>query len=357
MFGEKKSDKAELYRMFTIIYRYNVAGIGIVEALRAYNNNIEKEYVKEITEELISTIESGVSFPDAMAKFPDFFPGYVIGLIRVGENSGEMSKILDEINMFLKQDIDMDRKIRSAMWVQKVFIVGIIFVLAMAVIFVIPQMGEVLENADIELPLLTKAVLGFGRFCISFWYLIALIVGGIFFYLQHLKRNQPEKYEWLKLRLPIFKDVYFYQLQYRFTKVFGICKDASVETIDAIDYSTMAVDNALFRMIMNNSVEEHKRTGMDIVSCIKKTDTYRVFDPSLFTMLAAGMGTANIGQIMLAESEGYKKDLEAVLQVMGDKIGLSITIPGYICLIILFAALEFPLFRLMDSVGKIGISG
>ena len=127
MLDGPKADKKDLFRLFTVIQRYEAAGLPISEAIRAFSSNTDKEAVKEITEDIISQMESGAvaDFPAAMELYPDFFPNYVVHLIRVGQNSGSIGEVLDEINIFLKQDIDMERDINSALWVQKIFIIGI----------------------------------------------------------------------------------------------------------------------------------------------------------------------------------------------------------------------------------------
>lgn len=354
MFVSGKADKADLLRLFTVIHRYNVAGLSVIESVKSYAKNTDKESVKEITDSIITQLENGISFPEAMEKHPDFFPSYVIELIRVGENTGEMAAILDEINLFLQQDIDMERDINSSMWVQKVFIIGILFILAVALFVVIPQMGEVLKGASLQLPLITRAILWIGDIAASFWWLFAGFASGVYLYLKKMKKENPVRYAWLKFNIPIFKSVYYYQLQYRFTKIFGLCKEANVDTMSSLKYTAMASDNAILQHILKKALIDMEKTGMDFVQAIQKSDNYKIIDQSMYTMLRAGGATSNIGQIMLAEADGYRKELSAVLKLLGDKIGLSITIPGYICLIILFAALELPLLTLMDSVGKVG---
>jgi len=356
LFDGHKADKKDLFRLFTVIQRYEAAGLPIIEAIKAFNGNTDKVAVKEITEDIISQMESGsvADFPAAMELYPDFFPNYVVHLIRVGQNSGTIGAVLDEINIFLKQDIDMERDINSALWVQKIFIIGICFILAIAVFFVIPRMGEVLNSANLELPLITKIVLGIGDFAASFWWLILGLIAGGYFYLKKMKKTDPVRYEWLKMRLPIFRDVFYFQLQYRFTKIFGLCLHAGVKSITALEYTSSAVDNAMFEEIGLEAAKNHENTGIGIAQALRQADGWGIIDPALYTMLNAGTATTKLDEIMLSEAEGYNKELGAVLKVMGDKIGLSVTIPGYVALIILFAALEWPLLTLMDSVGKVG---
>ena len=356
MFDGQKADKKDLFRLFTVIQRYEAAGIPIIEAIKAFNSSTDKEAVNEIIDDIISQMESGAvaDFPAAMELYPNFFPNYVVHLIRVGQNAGSIGDVLEEINIFLKQDIDMERDINSALWVQKIFIIGICFILAIAIFFVIPRMGDVLNSANLELPLITKAVLAVGSFAGTFWWLILGLLVGVFFYLKKMKVTDPVRYEWLKMRLPIFKDVFYYQLQYRFTKIFGLCLHSGVQSITSLRYTASAVDNAIFEKIGLTAAQNHESTGIGISQALRQADSWGIVDPALYTMINAGSDTTRLDEIMLAEAEGYSKELSAVLKVMGDKIGLSITIPGYVALIILFAALEFPLLTLMDSVGKVG---
>ena len=357
MFDGGKADKKDLFRLFTVIQRYEAAGLPNIEAIRAFSSNNNKEAVKAIMEDIISQMESGnvADFPAAMELYPAFFPNYVIHMIRVGQNAGTISEVLEEINIFLKQDIDMERDINSELWIQKIFIVGICFIFAIAIFFVIPQMGEVLLDAELELPLITRAVLALGDFAVTFWWLIfACLVGG-FLYLRKMKKDDPIKYALLKMRLTIFKTIFYYQLQYRFTRIFGLCLKSGVKTVTALEYTASAVDNVLFEQIGKIAAKNHESSGIGISQALRSADVWGIIDPALYIMLDAGSTAISLDEIMLSEANGYSKELSAALKVMGNKIGLSITIPGYAALIILFAALEFPLLTLVESLEKVGL--
>jgi len=41
-------------------------------------------------------------------------------------------------------------------------------------------------------------------------------------------------------------------------------------------------------------------------------------------------------------------------KLIGDKVGLSVTIPGYVALIILFASIEFPVMTMMQNLNSMG---
>lgn len=350
---EQKPGKQDLHRMFSIIHRYHLAGISIMEALKNYEENTPKKAVKSIIEQIIKDMNNGMSFYTAMGKFPGFFPAYVREMFSVGNSTGDLSHILKEILVFQQQEIDMERDIRSAMWIQVVFVVGLALLGTVAVFFVIPQMRDILNDMDADLPFITVAVLAFGDFMAKAWWILAGAAYFMAMYYRQLRKDDPGKIDYFIASLPVIGQLKKLEMQYRFTKIFGLCKLAGIDTRRALEFTSMASGTAVLKDILDKAIKDIERTGKDFVSAIRKADSSSRLDPALYAMMSAGNYTSGIGEIMLSEADGYNKDIYAYIKTMGDKLGLMITIPGYSVIIILFAALELPLVSLMSRLGGV----
>ncbi|MBP2629485.1 MAG: Type secretion system protein [Firmicutes bacterium] len=353
-FTSNKPTLSDLYHFFKVIQRYNAANIPISESVPIFAEETKKVSLKKIMEILTRDLKNGLSFPNALSKHPTFFPAFIIEMMRVGETTGENAGILDEIVFFLEQEIDIKRDVKSALWAPKAFLVGMFIAFLLGIFLVIPKMGELLSDANIELPLVTQLVIGVGSLAQTFWWFFAFLgVVAIVLY-RYAQKEYPEKMDLFKLRIPFFNVITYNQIQYRFAKIFALCVQSGIGTTRALQYTAMASDNIVVKNTLKRAANYVEKSGMSLADAIKKADVHNVINSSFYIMLRVGLSTSDIAPIMFKESENYRKDMLVASKLLGDKVGLAVTIPGYVALIILFASIEFPVMTMMQNLNSIG---
>lgn len=353
--SENHLSLTDLYQFFRIVYRFQNAGVPIDSAVEAYLSSATKEEAKEIISKILRDMRNGQLFSEALKRSGEF-PEFIVEIMKVGENSGQVLNTLHEVVEHLKQEIDIDREVTSSLWTPKIFLVGMSFAMFIAVMFVIPKMGQLLREAHIELPTITIAVLWIGDTAQSFWWVGALIAFALFGVYKEFKRRYPEEVALLKFRLPFFKSIYIPQMQYRFTKIMGLCLVANVPTPQAIQYTALASDNVAMKLTLFRALQYIERRGMQSWDAIKKADVFHLVSQDIFTLLEVGASTSQMGPILLEESQNFQEDMLTASKLIGDKVGISVTIPGYIALIFLFAAIEWPVITMMQNM-NMGVGG
>ena len=79
------------------------AGIPIIESLLFIENDAAKLKIRQVATELRRQIMNGGTFAGTVAKYPEQFGQVYIGLVRAGEDSGELEKTLDRLLEVIKQ--------------------------------------------------------------------------------------------------------------------------------------------------------------------------------------------------------------------------------------------------------------
>jgi type II secretory pathway component PulF len=108
----KLSDLAIFARQFSTMLDAGVSLIRCLDVLQAQTNNAR---LRKILMDLSARVESGESLSRSMARHPKAFSQLIIGLIRAGEVGGVLEESLQRISGFLEKDVELRRKIRSAM--------------------------------------------------------------------------------------------------------------------------------------------------------------------------------------------------------------------------------------------------
>ena len=87
----------------TTIHALLSAGVPILEALMFVQHDVENRKIQMTCNELKKSIISGSTFAVSIAKHPNVFDKVYIGLIKAGEDSGEMEDTMGRLIELLKK--------------------------------------------------------------------------------------------------------------------------------------------------------------------------------------------------------------------------------------------------------------
>ena len=138
------------------------SGVSLVQSLEIAVKQIDNDVFKTAIEQVISDLQQGNSFSDALEKHPKIFDQVSVAMVRAGEKGGILDKMLEELEKALKKDVEISDNIKKATRYPK--IVGSIMLLSMYVVIakVIPTFTSILTGSGTEIPLLTKVLLSLG---------------------------------------------------------------------------------------------------------------------------------------------------------------------------------------------------
>lgn len=347
MFGQSKIAKQRL-RFFQIVQRYMDAGISPADSIQRFNEGLEEDDpALPMTRTILRDMENGHTFSEGLKKFPKFFPPFVIGLVEVGQESGQLPHILREIVYHLEQDIDIQRKVAAATLIPKISIVGIFLVFLFATMYIIPKLGELLVDSGLELPFITKVVYNISLFLQSWWFVVIGGIAAVIISIYSFKKGNPERFDILSMRIPFYGPLASYRLQYDFTKTFGLCIMAGIRASTALKYTSLAVNNLYVKNFLNRAVGKIVNSGTEVEAALKHEDVEDFLSKDTLTMVRTGTESGNLGEIMMNESENYKKDLDNAANTIGDKVSMTVLIPAYISILVLFAAIYYPVLTMM----------
>jgi general secretion pathway protein F len=111
-----------------------------------------------------SSILSGESFADALSQHPLVFPPVYIALVRVGEASGTLEKILQVLANDRSRAETLRRKVTDALRYPAFLLFAASCVLVFFLMFVLPQFGSVLHDFGAKIDPIAGAFLALSEF-------------------------------------------------------------------------------------------------------------------------------------------------------------------------------------------------
>lgn len=139
------------------------SGMDILSAVDSIKKEIHSSQMKQVIDNLREDVEAGSPIWKALEE-TKIFPAFITALIRIGEHSGSLVKNLKVISVQQKKDRSFNAKIRSAM-LYPVFVLTLTLVVGISIAwFILPRLTVVFDQLRVELPLITKILIAFGKF-------------------------------------------------------------------------------------------------------------------------------------------------------------------------------------------------
>ncbi len=315
-FFKKKKVKSDDIVMFTRQLSAMVgAGVPLLRALGSLEEHSDSPTLKVVVAEIFKDVQSGTPLADSLEKHPQVFSNVYVNMVRAGEAAGILDDILKRIAIQQEKNATIRKKIKSAMTYPMVLIVITIGAFFGLMLFVIPQIGNILQDLggpDAELPMLTKVMLSISGFITSFWYIILpLIGGGVFMLLRYIKTPKGKaNFHRLVLKLPGIKTIVMKVAIARFARTFSALMGAGVAVLEALNVTAHAVGNVVYEEALLDAAEQVKN-GTTLSSIIEQNE---LFPPIVGQMLSVGEETGQTDTVLVKVADFYEEEVDVAIE-------------------------------------------
>lgn len=303
--------------------------------------------------QLKAYIEEGKSLPDAMA-LTNFFPTDVIEMVRVGDSSGKITQVLDNLVTYYNQKAAIKKAIVSAVsYPIIVIIVAFLILLYLAPKMIEPMIGLFAGFKNVEFPTLTLIVLGFVKFIKANMVIILVSLFGSLFALIHQYRNNKKFTRFidsLLVKMPITGEFITRLSNYKFVMSLEILYNAGIP----IDKAMLMVERSERNMIVKESYREiidYIAKGGNFYTAVNDSEFMNDMGKSLIE-IGERTGSLdkilkNLSNIMREEFDLFTKKLNKMMAPIS-----TLVIGGIIGTIII--AVYLPIISMMDIAKNAG---
>ncbi|MCX6783489.1 MAG: type II secretion system F family protein [candidate division WWE3 bacterium] len=336
-FANKFFNKASGKDIYNFTRQLNTmisSGLPLVSAIRTLQGQTSSKYFKELLDSVVRDIEGGSQLSKALEKYPTSFDKLYLSLLRAGEVSGTLDKVLDRLSVNLEKSREFKGKLTGAMIYPIVIMVMMTGVVGVMMIFVMPKLGEMFTSMNVDLPITTKIMFGASHFVAGYWWAI-IIAGGAFAYGFRAFKKTPFGKHFLDVlifKLPIFGSIVKMSQLAQFTRNLGVLIGSGVPIIDSLKITKDSLSNTLLRDTIDKSIGSVGR-GMPLSQIIASDSNY----PKLVSqMLQVGEETGKIDKVLLdiaayfeSETDFAVKNLSSAMEplimvILGAGVGVLI---------------------------------
>jgi len=310
------------------------AGLPLMQALSGMQASAAKPALSALLGELREDLDQGLELSSAMAHHPAFFNDYYVSMIRVGEGAGQLDEVLVRLFAQLEFERDMRQKIKGALRYPTFVVVAIAIAISILTMFVIPVFAKVYAGMKVELPLLTRILLGVSDFAVNWWWCVLLSVGACVQGFRYWVRQPEGRLRWdkFKLKLPLMGSIFCKAGIARFCLSFAMACKSGVPIDQAFTLVSRVVENAYF---------EERILGMRAgitrgESLLRIAKDSGIFKPMELQMIAVGEATGELENMVSQVAQMYQEELQYEVSRLGDAIEpILLAVMGALVLILM----------------------
>lgn len=290
------------------------AGVPLLRALASLQQHSESEGLRSILGDVIKEVEGGSSLGDALAKFPNTFSDVYINMVRAGEAAGILDEILKRLAIQQEKNASIRKKIKSAMTYPSVLLVITVLAFFGLMLFVIPQIGNILKGIggeDAELPVLTQFMLSMSSFILQWWFLvIPAFVAMVWGLLRYIKTpNGRRQFHYIVLKVPAVNGIIRKVVVARFSRTFSALTGAGVSIIEAMSVTAHALGNVVYEEALLAAVDKVKN-GEQLSKVLEADGLY----PAIVAqMLAVGEETGQTDTVLIKVADFYEEEVDTAI--------------------------------------------
>lgn len=284
------------------------SGIPLTRALEVLKKQTQSPTFKKTITKVISDVQKGTSFSDAIGKHPKVFSRLYVSMIKAGEATGTMDDTLNTLSDQLEKQHELRAKIRGAMTYPIVIIIAMIVIGILMMIMVIPQLKDVFSSVDAELPATTQFIISLSDFLAVYWWTLLIIIPAFVFALVKISKTPwgGRGFAWMFLRAPVVKELSKKINNATFSRTLSSLINGGVPILEALKITSDTVTNVYYReSILEASTKVQK--GNNLYEVLK---TYpKLYTPLMLEMIEVGEESGKLSDLLQRVAEFYEAEV------------------------------------------------
>lgn len=289
-----------------------VAGLSIPESLTILRSQTTSAPMVTMLLGIEHDIVSGGTLASALAKFPDQFPATYIALVKAGETSGTLDKVMARLAETMEAQREFRSKVQGAMVYPMIIVLGMVGVMFVMMTVVIPKMTDLYKDFNIDLPASTKLLMAVSGVFVQFWWLmIAIMVGGLIVFNRWKKTPVGRlALDSAILRVPLIGDLQTKIILVEFTRTLGMLVGAGIHLLEGLRILQDSVGNVVFVQAITEITKKVEK-GFPLGDTFGQ---YKIFPPIVSQMMKVGEETGKLDDTLLKLSSYFESESEHLVK-------------------------------------------
>jgi MSHA biogenesis protein MshG len=328
-------EDVELIMFCRQMYTITKSGIPLIKGLRGLSASTRNFTFQKALDDIVERLEAGVELSVAMRVHPKIFKNLFVSMVSVGENSGRLDLVFNQLGAYMERDLNTVKSIKTALRYPTFVLIAIAIALSVINIKVIPAFAGLFEKFGAQLPLPTRILMSVSNFFVHYWlYLLVIVIGVVIWLYGYIKTPQGSRlWGQKKLRIIIIGDIIERASMARYARSFGLMLHAGLPISNALELCARAIDNNYLADKIRGI-----RTGIERGEGIFQTHLASgMFTPLVLQMISVGEESGQVDSLLVEVAEFYEREVEYDIKLLSDRIEpfMIIVMAGFVLMLAL----------------------
>ena len=343
---DKKISFKELTILCKTLKNNLKSGISITDSLKLANKAMNKLNISLIIKDVINYIELGYTLTEAFKKYENIFPYIFISMINIGEESGSLDEVFQNLEDYFYQAEKRRKKIINVTtYPIIIFIISLLVALIIIVKFLPNFFSNMQVNTE-KLPFITRLYLGISNNLKEFNFFlqplfIVIILSFKFVYKRFIK---TELFEKLKYESIISKRICILNFQCNFTK-----------SLYMIIKSGIDIKKAFYIMISSEASEFLRKKYLKAIESLEKGEVlsqvireFDLFSNEFVLSVILGEENGSLEETLIRYNEIFEEELKENIDLVIKFLEVILIIMAGLFILSIYIAIMTPLYSIYN---------
>lgn len=346
-FGNSFSSKKK-YNFYLELGVLLKAGITIKEALHIVIENEKKPKEKSLFESILQDLVSGKPFSKSLYDTGKFSE-YEFYSIQIGEESGNLARVVQQLSVFYEKKIEQRRVVVAALTYPAIILSTAVLVIIFMLSYVVPMFQDIFKQNKVELPWITELIIKLSGFVQDYLWIFIIFVLIFIIGFKYFKKNYRFKsfLDYATLKIPVFGKFVTKVYLAQFTQAVSLLTNSKIPVLNSIQLVKKMID---FEPLKNdlNKVEEGILRGYSLNESLKDCI---MFDNRMIALVKVSEETNQTDFIFNQLNEQYSQEVTQQSKVMSTVLEPFIILIVGLIVAVLLVSMYLPMFQLSNAIG------
>jgi type II secretory pathway component PulF len=337
--------KEDFYTELSVLLK---AGVPLKDSLDLIQKSQRKKQDGDVLNRVSQDIVSGQTLSEAL-KSQKQFTDYEYYSLKIGEETGTLSQVTEQLGHFFARKNEQRRNLISALTYPVIILSTAVLVVAFMLRFVVPMFQDIFKQQGVELPAITVFIIGVSDFVQKYGLLILLMIIALIAsksYFNKKKRFKQFKDTFI-LKIPFIgnfvKAIYLSQ----FTQAVALLTASKVPVVNSIQLVKQMIDFYPLQHALD-AVEQHILKGQSLSQSLVQ---HTLFGDKMIALVKVAEETNQTEYIFDRLNMQYNTQVQQQSKMLSTIMEPFIILIVGVLVGVILIAMYLPMFKLSSVIG------
>jgi len=323
------------------------AGLPILKSLDLLADRLTDPHLGGHIKAVRDDVKNGSLLSEAFRR-QGVFPMIYTTSVLAGEKSGGLVEVLERYIGYQKLSLAVRKKVMVSLLYPLLLIGAAVALIVFLVVFVVPNFAELYKSMSADLPTITQVLIAVGTTARTYVLVGVgvLIAAGVLFRMWSRSEGAKETLDGLKLRAPLFGDMWIKYQVAQFARVLSTLLTGGIPLVQGLETAADSLGTALLRKALDKA-GKMVREGQSLSGSLSTTG---IFPALAIDMIEVGESTGALPAMLSSVAEFYEDDVNTKMTASLSLIEPVIMIFMGMFVAFVLVALYLPIFSLADNI-------